>query len=84
MFIRTGLPPRVAKKLLTSREASELKAYVARNPIDDQSNHHLPVAYLHAQVANLAGGKRTLRDFLIFRSKAEDGDIDGQLIAGDW
>jgi hypothetical protein len=49
-----------------------------------QSNHHLPIAYLHAQVANLAGGKRSLRDFLIFRPKAEDGGIDSQILNGDW
>jgi hypothetical protein len=74
----------VAKQILTSREASELKAYVARNPIDDQSNHHVPIAYLHSQVANLAGGKHNLRDFLIFRPKSDDDDIDSQLISGKW
>jgi hypothetical protein len=74
----------VAKQILTSREASELKAYVARNPIDDQSNHHVPIAHLHAQVANLAGGNRQLKDYLIFRPKLEDADIDSQLIGGNW
>jgi hypothetical protein len=74
----------VAKQILTSRDATDLKAYVARNPIDDQSNHHVPIAYLHSQVANLAGGKHNLRDFLIFRKPSEDDDIDSQLISGRW
>lgn len=74
----------MAKQILTSRDASELKAYVARNPIDDQSNHHVPIAYLHSQVANLAGGKSRLRDFLIFRPKSDDDDIDAQLLSGGW
>jgi hypothetical protein len=74
----------VAKRILTSREASELKAYHARNPIDDQSNHHVPIAYLQSQVANLAGGKRKLKDFLIFRPRADDDDIDSQLLSGGW
>jgi hypothetical protein len=74
----------VAKRILTSREAEELKAYVARNPIDDQSNHHVPIAYLHSQVANIVGGRHKLQDFLIFRPKADDGDIDSQILNGNW
>lgn len=74
MFLRTGLPPRIAKRMLTAREAQELRAYYARFPFDDESQQ-VPMAQLAAMYANvhlLPGAEpATVADFLPFRPKPE-------------
>lgn len=83
VFIRTGLPPRVAKRMLTAREAQELRAYYQRFPFDDES-----LQVVHAQQsalyvnAHLKDGADpvTADDFLPFRPRA-DADPDAEFDA---
>lgn len=74
MFIRTGLPPRLAKRMLTAREAQELRAYYARFPFDDESRQ-VPLAQLAAMYANThmrdGAEPASIADFLPFRPRAE-------------
>lgn len=74
MFIRTGLPPRLAKRLLTAREAVELRAYYQRFPFDDESLQvvHAQHSALYAN-AHLQEGAKPLSaaDFLPFRPQPE-------------
>jgi len=71
--MRTGLPPRVAKRILTHREYLELRLWVQGNPIDDQSNHHIPIASLQSSMVNMMGNKSKVTDFLIFnQDKPQD------------
>lgn len=88
MFFKTGIPPRVAKFMFTSREVAEMFAYCERNPIDDQSNFHLPIAGFQALYvnANRAQGAKevSLRDFLLFREKKEEDDIEADLLSDKW
>lgn len=74
------MPPRVAKAYFTNREALQLKRYARHHPIDDQSNHHLPVAHLHASMRNMMGGKVELSDLMIFRER-EEMHIDDLLLS---
>jgi hypothetical protein len=73
--------------MLTGREVAEMFAYCERNPIDDQSNFHLPLANFQALFANAnrAPGTKAmnLRDFLLFRER-EEPDIEDELLNGDW
>jgi hypothetical protein len=86
--VRTGLPPRTAKQMLTAREAEDFKRYCARYPIDDESNFHAPMAQLTAMYANVnrASGSKpaTIPEFLLFREQEPEADIDEQLLTGDW
>lgn len=84
LFVRTGVPPRVAKRRLTVREAREFFAYCEAFPIDDQSNHHMPIAFLHSTVRNMMGGKATIRDCMLFADKQEGQDVESQLLGGNW
>lgn len=45
--------------------------YARHNPIDDQANHHVPIASLQATVSNLLGGDRVLTDYLLYRDREE-------------
>ena len=61
------------------------------HPIDDQSNHHLPIASLQATVANIMGGNRRVSDFLIFGDRGSgeggggsDSEIEAILRANDF
>lgn len=90
MFFKTGIPPRKAKAMFTSREVAEMFAYCERNPIDDQSNFHLPLASLQASFHNANRGdgskEAKLRDFLLFRERDEEdgGDIEADLLGDGW
>lgn len=76
--------PRLAKRMMTAREARDFAAYCERYPIDDESNYHVPTANLHATVANMTGGQgKTLADYLVFKPRG-DGDIEEQLLGGGW
>ena len=89
MFIRTGIPPRAAKRLLTYREYLELSRYCVRQPIDDRANHHLPMAMLAALYTvhhqKPGADAPSLEDFLIFgkpsdpSASREPQDVDAQL-----
>lgn len=69
--------------MLTAKEAREFLLYCAHNPIDDQSNHHLPLASLQSTVSNMMGGKTKLQDFLLFKPK-EEPSLEDQIAYGDW
>lgn len=85
LFARTGLLPRIAKRMMTAREARDFAEYCARYPIDDESNHHVPIASLHATVVSMMGGKGgDLTDYLVFKPRNEDVDIEAQLMGLDW
>lgn len=63
--------------------------YVSDNPIDDQSNFHVPLAQLTALHANINRTKNAkpfkLTDFMLFRKQEEQvSDIEQQLLSGDW
>lgn len=86
VFLRTGLPPRQAKRLLTAREAAELRAYYQRIPFDDENAHHAPAAQLAALYANAHRKEGTepfpVADFLQFRPRYEPAtDLDAQIVA---
>lgn len=79
--------------MLTAREAAEFMQYVEHNPIDDQSNFHVPNALLCSLTANInrdvkRGKTFNLTDFLVFRDRPEEkndlSDIDRQLLGGGW
>ena len=74
--------------MLTSREVAELFAYVERNPIDDQSNFHYPLASFQALFANANRGEgmkpARLPDFLLFREPDPESDIEDELLNGNW
>lgn len=57
--------------------------YFKRQPFDDQSNHHMPIANLHAGMVGMMGSKANLVDFLIFR-KRENSDEESLLMNGNW
>ena len=82
MFAKTGIPPRIARQIFTHKEAQVLRIWMRTNPIDDQSNFHVPIAQLQSTVVAMMGGKQKLTDFLIFREN--DGDIDSLLAGNDW
>jgi hypothetical protein len=56
--------------------------WAKHNPIDDQSNHHIPIAHLHATVAGFGGSSKKITDFLIFGEPAND--FDSILASNDW
>jgi hypothetical protein len=74
--------------MLTGREVAELFAYVERNPIDDQSNFHLPLASFQALFANANRAQNTkpanMRDFLFFRDRDPEADIEDELLSDNW
>ena len=71
------------KRRLSSRETREFFAYCAANPIDDQSNFHLPIAQLEATLRNVNRSENaetvSFRDCLLF-NRDEDGDLESDLI----
>lgn len=67
------------------REEREFLAYCSTNPIDDQSNYHLPIAHMHATLFNINRGKNSkakgLGDFMLFREDTENTmSLDEQLL----
>jgi len=69
------------KRRLSSRETREFFAYCATNPIDDQSNFHLPIAQLEATLRNVNGSEPqvSFKDCLLFNRDA-GGDLESDLI----
>lgn len=61
-----------------------MQQYTAHNPITDQANHHLPIAYLQSTVANMMGGTSKATDYMIFREKNVDETVDALLLSGNW
>jgi hypothetical protein len=74
--------------MFTPREVAEMFAYCERNPIDDQSNFHLPLASLHASFYNANRGQGSkeakLRDFMLFLEHDENGDVEADLLGDKW
>lgn len=87
MFVRTGITPRMAKRMLTTNEANDFLRYCQRFPIDDESNHHVPTGQIAMILANVnrdsTSQPYTLDQFLIYRP-TEDPNIDDLLLNGDW
>jgi hypothetical protein len=74
---------------MTEDEFRAWWAFHATTPIDDQSNHHVPVAYLQASLVNLNTPKEKprvkLKDFLLWsRQPEQEPDIDDLLLGGKW
>ena len=69
--------------MLTAREARDFALYCQTSPIDDQANHHWPIASLQATVANIMGGQTKPEDFLLFRER-EEQSIDELLLGSGW
>ena len=80
--MRTGIPPRAAKQILTSSEVAELKAYYRRFPFDDENAFQVPAAQLAALYSNAhkpeGAALRPIDDFLVFRPRSED-DLDNDV-----
>jgi hypothetical protein len=76
LFLRTGHPPRLLKRMLTSAEACELRMFYARYPFDDESNHWLPNAMLmadiHARFSGAAAEKKAPIDFMPFAKNRDE------------
>ncbi len=61
-------------------------------PLDDQSNHHLPISQLNATLFNVNRDPKKTdavgRDhYLIFKKRSEEdaeADIEAQLLGGKW
>lgn len=76
LFLRTGHPPRVLKRMLTSAEACELRMFYARYPFDDESNHWLPNAMLmadiHARFSGAGAERKSPLDFMPYALHAHN------------
>lgn len=61
---------------MTAREFEQWILFHNETPIDDQSNHHWPIAQLTAHVVNANRGKDSptpkVSDFLLFRPRVEE------------
>lgn len=75
-----GWPVDWLKQMISAEEFDLWCKYYRHHPFDDQSNHHVPIASLQTTVANLAGNKAKLTDFLVFRKRDDDKpDLDAKL-----
>lgn len=82
------------KRVMPADELRNWKLFHAECPLDDQSNYHLPIAYLQSTLFNVNRGQyvpaRSLNDFRLFRARTEDeegeedSDIDAQLLGSNW
>jgi hypothetical protein len=76
-----GMPVCALKRIMPMQEFEQWVLFHAESPIDDQSNHHWPIAQLTAYFAAANRGKdqsaRPTSDFLLFRKKPEPSDDDG-------
>lgn len=73
---------------MTEEEYRNWKLFHEDNPLDDQSNFHVPpaqLAKLYAS-AHLAKGAvpPKIADFLLFRKAEDESDIDALLLGGGW
>ena len=77
------MPIRMLEELLDAEDFDDWCTWHRWYPLDDQSNHHLPVANLHAAFlnANSTKGSKTysFRDCLLFGGAPDD---DGPGIFG--
>jgi len=77
-----GMPVCVLKRIMPAQEFESWILFHAESPIDDQSNHHWPIALLTAHFANANRGKddppRKVSDFMIFRPKPAEPVDDGE------
>jgi hypothetical protein len=76
---------------MSDAEFRRWQLFHAETPIDDQSNHHFPLAYLQSTLVNVnRDTKKTqparMRDFLLFRRPPDqdEQDIDALLLSGNW
>lgn len=76
--------------MLTANEVRDFILYCSENPIDDQSNHHFPIAQLGALTANINRAKDAKpylpSDFMLGGGESEEAsdDLEGQILNGDW
>lgn len=64
------------------------RRFYAERPWCAEGSFHIPIAQLSVMFANANRGKNSppakVSDFLIFRRRAEEEDIDSQLLSGNW
>lgn len=83
-------PVCILKRIMPEMEFQQWMLYHRHYPLDDQANHHEPVARLSALMFNINRGKDarplTALDFLPYREKppVEDEDIEALLLGGGW
>lgn len=82
LFLRTGHPPRILKRMLTSAEACELRMFYARYPFDDESNHWLPhamlMADLHVRLSPGAVESKAPIEFMPFAKQRHEEELPPQ------
>lgn len=82
-----GWPVAWLKEMVSADEFDDWCRYHARYPLDDQSNHHFPIASLEAALINVNRREGTravsLFDRLIFQ-KNKERSIDEDLASDDW
>lgn len=77
------------RRHVSSREFAFWRRYYGERPWCAEGSFHIPIAQLSTMFANANRGKNgkpaKIADFLIFRrAPAADGDIDSQLLSGNW
>jgi hypothetical protein len=81
-----GMPVCMLKRIMPAVEFEEWVLFHSESPIDDQSNHHLPVAQLTAYVAAANRGKndppKKISDFMLFTKKPEDDGVSIESLMG--
>lgn len=81
-----GMPVCMLKRVMPQTEFEQWVYFHGEFPIDDQSNHHWPLAQLTAYVAAANRGKndkpKGIADFLLFRRKPEPQE-DGEGVSAE-
>lgn len=76
-----GMPVCALKRIMPAQEFEQWILFNAESPIDDQSNHHWPIAQLTAYFAAANRGKdqrpKPISEFLLFRKKPQVDEGEG-------
>lgn len=81
LFLRTGHPPRLLKRMLTAMEVCELRMFYARYPFDDESNLQLPIAMLRADLSGVFSGGKSDKKPIDFMPFAKHQDTEPEPVA---
>ena len=83
-----GWPVAWLQEIISAEEFDKWCVYHRHYPLDDQSNHHYPIAQLEATLMNINrsehGKEWNLFESLIFKRPDTDSDIESQLAEGNW
>lgn len=75
------------KRSMSEKEFRRWAQFARQEPMDDQANHHYPLAALRADFinANRAANAQPveIRDCLLFAPRSEEA-VEDQLLSGDW